>query len=771
MESTGLGRTNPRPSGRTIGLRRRFGVRVAVVIVATMVCMALAFDAVDVGAVGGALGGVKLRDAMLVFILLLCNSLVAMARFRVVLDRFGYSLAWRRLFAAFSIGMLGNQFVFNIIGQSIGRAGALTSSGVPFGATIIATLVERVFAAGVLAAAGLAAAWFLLPHFGFELAHGNAYFVSLAGGMTLAALASAAVSYRRGAAARTVSAAGRGVERFWPVALLTILAHCFMLGGYIAALWALGIESPTLEVAGALVIVMFAAALPISLGGWGIRELSAVVVLGAVGVEPPAALAAALVVGVLSLGVNLAIAIPGLFSVLLLDRGIEPNTKNASRAPNWNARLVMGCGTLIAVAIFFQVQIQSGSNLVTANAADIFALIGLGSLILLLADSRARFIALPRPMIGALLALSLLLAYGLMLGYANFGANAWALFNRGLGWLIILGYVAAGLSVALVDAERGRRLVLRLFVTAGTTVAALQLVLLIIFQLGFPPPLEAFPNRLSGYANNANAFAFQMTMTALAAIVADRIGVLGASQRWLTAVLVLTGLAIYFSGSRTGIGMFVMLLALSVVFDPPAERRAALATSLFTVVGVVLAATAIVHISTGGGMWIRTSLFDTDSDLGHWRTVADGWHLWIERPVFGHGLGAYVQSQLADSERILVFHSVPIWLMAEMGLIGTAVGLASFGCLALSAHRLMRDSAHRAWGAGILMTLICWGAANLVHDFAFQRSFWFLIALAFGLLPAADAAAGSQRTEPGSGEAGDQALARRTDPDVLHCKQ
>ena len=171
--------------------------------------------------------------------------------------------------------------------------------------------------------------------------------------MTFAACAAIAVSYRRGAAAQTVAAAWRGVEQFWSAALLTILAHVFMLGGYIAALLALGLEAPTLEIAGAVVIVMFVAALPISLGGWGIRELSAVAALGTVGIESPTALAAALVVGLFSLGVNLAIAFPGLFLVLTPDRGIGPNMESPSRSSNWNARLITGCAALTAVAVFF----------------------------------------------------------------------------------------------------------------------------------------------------------------------------------------------------------------------------------------------------------------------------------------------------------------------------------------------------------------------------------------------------------------------------------
>ena len=761
-------------------------------VCATVAGLAVAFRAVDVGEVGVALSGIEPAYAAAAIALLLANALISIVRFRVVLAAFGFFPAWLRLFGAFCVGLIGNQFVLNIIGQSVGRAGALTAYGVPFGATIIATFVERVLAAGVLAAAGVAAAWLLLPHFGFDIAHSGSYFIFLAAGMTSAACAAVAVVYRREAIARAIAAAWRAVERFWPAVLLTMVAHLFMLGGYVSVLLAVGLESLTLEIAGALVIVMFVSGLPISVGGWGVRELSAVAALGAVGIESPMALGAALAVGILSFGVNLAIAFPGLFLFLVPGRKVEQDTESANRSTQWNARLITGCATLTAVAMFFQVRLQSGSGQITVNVTDLFALIGLGSLMLLLAGSRNRVAALPRSLTWPLAGLSLLLAYGLVLGYANFGPNGWALMNRGFGWLIILGYVALGLSVALVDAERGRQLVLRLFVAAGTAVAAMQLIVLIGMKFGFAPPREAFPYPLRGYASNANAFAFQMTMTAIAAIVANRLGVLGIGRRWLLTVLILTGLATYFSGSRTGMGMFAMLLVMSVAFAQPDQRSVALSTAIRALSGIVLGAVAIVKIPlaiaivnmvlakitslvnmvlsmlaslTGtpgmsidsvlkipiasGDFWIRSSLLDPVSETMRWQTYVDGWHLWLEAPIFGQGLGAYVQSQAAGAGPPLVHHSVPLWLMSEMGLIGLAVGTAAFGYLALSAFRLMRDPVHRVWGTGLLMVILCWGAATQLHDFAFQRMFWFFIALGFGLLPAA-LAAEPRRPEPGS---------------------
>ena len=733
---------------------------------ATVVCLTVAFRVVDFGDVGTALSGIKPVYAGFAVVLLLCNVLVSIVRFRLVLGGFGFFPAWLRLFGAFSVGSIGNQFVLNIIGQSVGRAGALTSSGVPFGATIVATFVERVLAAGVLAAAGAASAWLLLPRFGFDVTQGGAYFIFLVVGVTTAACTAIAAVYRRGEVARWFATARRVVEQFWRAALLTVVVHLFMLGGYVSVLLALGLGEPTLEIAGALVIVMFIAGLPISLGGWGIRELSAVAALGAVGIESPMALAAALLVGLFSLGVNLAIAFPGLFFVLRPGQKVEQDAEGANRSPRWNAGFVAGCAMLTAVAIFFQVRLQREGGEIAVNAADFFALIGLGSLILLLAGSRERIAMLPRLITWPLLGLSLLLAYGLVLGYVNFGASSWALMNRGFGWLIILGYMGLGLSLALVDAERGRRLVLRVFVAAGAAIAALQIVFLILVKLGVPLPWDGFPLPLRGYANNGNAFGLQMTATAIAAVVAHRLGVLGMDRRWLIRILILTGLAIFFTSSRSSIGMFTMVLVMSIAFALPQERRAAIETSLVVAIGAGLAAVAIINIPVlkipdfefldsdleivsaikssmaslqeamgSGRLRLRSSVLAPGSDAQRWQTIVDGWHLWIERPIFGHGLGAYVHNQLSNSETFVVFHSVPIWLMAEMGIIGLAVGVTAFVFLLLGAVRLTRDPALRDWGVGLVMILMCWGAAALVHDFTFQRVFWFFMGLAFGVWP------------------------------------
>ena len=90
------------------------------------------------------------------------------------------------------------------------------------------------------------------------------------------------------------------IARLWTSALLTFLAHLCMLGAYVVALMGLGLEEPTVETVAALLIVMFVSSLPISLAGWGIRELTAVAALGVIGIEHSTAMAGAIIVGAVS---------------------------------------------------------------------------------------------------------------------------------------------------------------------------------------------------------------------------------------------------------------------------------------------------------------------------------------------------------------------------------------------------------------------------------------------------------------------------------------
>jgi O-antigen ligase len=102
------------------------------------------------------------------------------------------------------------------------------------------------------------------------------------------------------------------------------------------------------------------------------------------------------------------------------------------------------------------------------------------------------------------------------------------------------------------------------------------------------------------------------------------------------------------------------------------------------------------------------------------RSLEGGWALFTSHPVFGAGLGAFMESQIRISGP-LVIHSTPLWLMAEMGLVGL-VAFSWFG------WRLAQEALTSRTAAGTALLLVTVGFCIMSgpHDLLTQRSVWFI---------------------------------------------
>ncbi len=736
-------------------------LRTAALVLISGASMVIAFYVVGIETVLSALRGVERDAIVLAGILVLANAGIAFLRFRSVLRAFGYRPGWRQIVFAFTIGQVSNQLLFNIIGQSLSRAAALNSAGVPFSVSVMATYWERLVAAGLLFLLSIAGAFFVFIDIRIDLQAGGAYLLSLTGTAVLVAFVIGAILLRSREAAINLSGAARFLLRLWPSIILTLAAHGMMLAAYIAVLSGLQVPKVDLSAAAALVIVMFAAALPISFSGWGIRELSAAQALGAVGIDPTVAVAGAVLIGLLGLLTTL---IAGAIGLYLYFHPQEPAASPqlqlapAMDSDRWSQIAVLGAAVITAMLLYFQIRVPLEHGEVTVNAADVLALTGLGLLAFVLWTKRS-LAPVPAWFFGGLAAISLLLLLALGLGYIRFGSNSWALMNRGLGWIIILGYVTLGISAAFAAAG-SVRMVLGVFAMAGVTVAAQQLALLLLALFGTDFPADAFVVPLRGYANNSNAFAFQLVMSAACVVTASRIGLFGIRPSLYNAALVIIGLAIYYTNSRAGLGMLTILLVLMVTFAEPQRRGQAFRSAMIVALALLVAAVMPTVLATMRVMLLQLlseylrpadlAIFDrsitpylsitvqrTSSDSERWLSIIEGWELWLKHPLLGAGLGGYVQERIEAGRKFLVIHSVPVWLMAETGLVGLLVTGTVLAMLVNHAFQLMARPDRHGWGIGLLLILACMSAAGLVHDLFFQRSFWFLLGLyvAAGFLP------------------------------------
>ena len=201
------------------------------------------------------------------------------------------------------------------------------------------------------------------------------------------------------------------------VSVLTAAIQFATLVTFVSSALALAPEADLLALTAASTIVMLASALPISFGGWGVRELGAVFALGAVGVPADAAFLSALMVGIISLLVTVAVG-----AVCLVMR---PRTPAAVVREQMRVQvdllnlLAWGLPLLAAVLIFFQVYVPVGNGNVNVCLADPFILIG-ASLFLLTPQMRTRCWRVPH--IGALVTCcGCVLLVGFVHGWIAFG--------------------------------------------------------------------------------------------------------------------------------------------------------------------------------------------------------------------------------------------------------------------------------------------------------------------------------------------------------------
>ena len=260
-----------------------------------------------VGSLTHRLGEFPVWGLVCMLALLMANVFLVSYRFWCVLDHFGIELPWKVAFGANISGSVAGLVVFPLFGQMMGRQSVLQRFGVP--SVVNASLIayERLLLAlvsGILGTFG-----------GIVLFGGSAvaeFFNKVAlVEIGLAACGAVALSlwlggsrFEKQLSRRTLSQAN--FNRVMTITALTLAGQMLMLGSFVVGSLAL---NPTLSIGplfAASAIISFAASMPITVGGWGARELASVYVLGALGVSTTDALAMSVVVGLCSTLVILA---------------------------------------------------------------------------------------------------------------------------------------------------------------------------------------------------------------------------------------------------------------------------------------------------------------------------------------------------------------------------------------------------------------------------------------------------------------------------------
>ncbi len=327
---------------------------------------------------------------------------------------------------------------------------------------------------------------------------------------------------------------------------------------------------------------------------------------------------------------------------------------------------------------------------------------------------------------------------------------AWARRPELAGQVTLEWAIAAGLFVIVATAINGRATA-RLVVAAFVGGAAVSVAIGLLGLAGTADPstsaLDAAgqANRLRGGSGDPNYLAAGLVPAialAAALLVSDR-------RPWtrallgLTIVLLTAGLA----ATESRGGLIAAVVALLVAFLTIRRRRVHLLAFVTAIVGL-----AALWFAVNPTAWDRISGFDAQGN-GRSSLWNVGWRIAMDHPAIGVGLGNFPveapnyvrqpgQLEFVNliAERPLVAHNVYLQMLAETGIVGTAIFLLLIAACLRSAWMAARlyerigDTAMAALARGLVIAI----AATLTSSFfisnSSDRRTWVLMALGPALL-------------------------------------
>jgi hypothetical protein len=696
-------------------------VRTAITLALLLLVLVILLANANLSTLATTVSGLSAGAVVAVVAALTGGTLLASVRLKAIAKDFGYRLSWRDAFTTLTVSQLAGALFLQVVGQLIARGILLSRVDVPVSATIVLTTYERIAALVVSVVLAAAGGFHIFGKLTLNLSDGGATFLKISAGLLLAVCFGASIAWGP-AAARLISGLGTKPLVSSAKAISLSLAIQFLtMAAYVIAAKTIQPEAAIADLCAASTIIMLAASLPISLAGWGIRELSAIVALGAIGVGTEAAVTVAVLVGAASMTITAALAF-ALAPKAVFNR--QAMSQQATRV-DYAALLDWVLPLAIATAVFFQIFVPLRSGIVNVNLADPIAVVG-GVLFLIrhLRTSKPQW-RMPN-LNGYILLTTLAFVLALISGIWSFGLTDWAFTNKFVGWFMLLAYGAVGASLVHRGGEDALQILLLTFAATAAAVVALEIALFIAFDLGAPIAPDMIPRPIEGFSQNRNSFSF-LLLVALAATFVSR-----TKYSVPLGAMILIGL--WFAGSRAALGTLVILLGFTL-FLRIISIRTALATATAAIIGcaVIILISAMAKGLAGGmlasGYLIPVTIEVPGSNAERFKSMSEGFAMFMAHPIFGAGLGAYMHDQLSKGVP-LVIHSTPIWLAAELGVVGLGLFAWVATRIFLNAWRWQNAS-----GALIVLVLVVFAVMSAVHELLYQRSLWLLLGAALAAAP------------------------------------
>lgn len=705
----------------------RFPIRYTPKFVVAVILLTLVLWLSGAEAIVARLPQFPLVNLGLILLLLTANLWLVAFRFWRVLAHFSIRVPWAIASRASLAGHAAGLVMTSLFGQVAGRQAVLRDFDVSPEVNASLAGYERVLLAIISGTLAFLGGGYLLGQ------HMVASFFQMIPllEIVLLVLAGVVLSLWMGRSRFEASLSKRvltstNLSRVAWIVVLTTAGQALILGSFVLGVLALRPETPLLSSFAAAALISFAASLPITIGGWGVRELAAVFVLGKLGISAADAVTISIVIGLCATVVILVLTpfvLRKPMSQPPHDLECTVNTHSVLEIERASAWLL---GMAVAVTIFFQFHIELPAGVLNLNLADPFAILALAAVslhaLMLRQPPKWRIAEFNQ----ILLLFSVLLLIGFIVGWLKIGVTQWALGGRLLGWLVLLGYLSAGYLIAVHAGARGARRLGETLAATAVIVVLWQVVSRVLYTQGWEVAIPT-PN-FEGYSGNRNAFAFQLLavvalLLAYSRVYAYRAG--GVLRVALLLGVVLAGLV--WSGSRAGMLAGIILLLMGGL-GGMASRR--------SIVGAVLMACLML-----GGFWLtqssltqsslmQSALSGESSNQERVETWMRAFELWRQSPFIGAGLGVFMAESPARLGHPTVIHSTPLWILAEFGLLGLAVmGWTGWKLLrfALPAAPGRTQDGVRPTRAALLLLLVMFAIFSLFHEMLYQRILWLVL--------------------------------------------
>ncbi|MDI1343311.1 MAG: lysylphosphatidylglycerol synthase transmembrane domain-containing protein [Pseudolabrys sp.] len=691
-------------------------VVMSIVLIATLIALAQ----IDTRAI---LSEIRQLSAISLFAaaaVLIIGVLLATVRLWYISSDIGTPLTFKEALLALSVGQIVGAVSVQFFGQIAARSALLRSRGVSAPANIVMASYERFVAVGVSGLMAILGAWYLFGRLAVDIEGGGGQLLRLVVGIFGAVIIGAATAWggpafrtlAQATNAKTAAAIGRNLVLTIAVQLTTAAAYLIIARAMVETVHL----SPLMA---ATVIIMFAASLPISFAGWGVRELSAVLALAAVGIKAATAVAISVTVGALALGAVIVIA--GVAAIIAAPTNddtarlaTETEDSNIAGILKWTLPLAA------ATAVFFQIYIPTGTTNLNANLADPIVILGAAVFVLgyiIREQARWRFQWLNTSVVVA----TAMIALCFLHGYYIIGWTDWAFTNRLVGWFVLLCYGMTGALITLHAGKPGAEMFARTFVGSAMAIVLFEITLIALASAGVVFPAGVLIMPIEGFSQNRNAFSFALLLAICALPLLPR--------HVRTMALAIAALGLWFAGSRAAIGTVVLIVALIWYLKVLSIRQICFAALAFAATLLAVSAIPIVvgaapssYLGSGIPIFFENSILGS-SNLQRLKSMAGGLSLFYSHPVFGGGLGVYIYEQ-TKAGAALVIHSTPIWLLAEGGVVGLSVFAIPAAFIFMNAWRARRNDVS---AQTVILTLVTFAVMSSVHELLYQRMLWIVL--------------------------------------------